>query len=228
MSANEVNLNHSSSYVLEVTEGALQLKKAKSILFSEFLRGPIGYRRRLGGGLKESIAKAVGLKSLHDNKKVLDATAGLGEDAFILASLGCSVHLIERSPIIAALLQDGLERALQDPPTAPIIRRMKITIGDSIKILKDLPEEERPEIIYLDPMFPQRQKSALTKLSMRFIRDIVGADYDTEQLLTQALLRAKKRVVVKRPKGAAPVMNKTPNHYIDGKGCRFDVYLIEC
>lgn len=223
----DLDLADRQAYQLEVTEQNLQLKKGKSRLFVDFVQGPVAYRRQFGGGLKESIAKAIGLKSLKNPVTVLDLTAGLGEDAFILAALGCSVRLIERSPVIAALLQDGLTRAAHHPITRPIVERMSMVIGDSLAILKtEVPKEDPPEIIYLDPMFPERRKQALTKLEMRFIRDVVGEDLDADQLLTPALLRAKRRVVVKRPKGAAPLMNQSPNHTIDGQGCRFDVYWV--
>ncbi|OGQ95397.1 MAG: hypothetical protein A2521_06630, partial [Deltaproteobacteria bacterium RIFOXYD12_FULL_57_12] len=152
-----------------------------------------------------------------------DATAGLGRDAFVLASLGCSVHMIERSPVIAALLADGLERAATEPEIAALIQqRLRLTVADS----KEIFQTEHPEVIYLDPMYPHRSKSALVKKEMRCIRALVGDDPDAPALVLAALNSASARVVVKRPRLAPPVVDlPRAAMAILSKNSRYDIYL---
>jgi 16S rRNA (guanine1516-N2)-methyltransferase len=152
---------------------------------------------------------------------VLDATAGLGRDGFVLASLGCCVQCIERSAIIAALLQDGIDR-LKLSETI----KMSLIVADANDYMRHLPEAEYPDVVYLDPMYPVRTKSALVKKELRILRDIVGEDQDSNQLLHSALRIAKKRVVVKRPL-PAPLLDNAikPSVVYKGKTSRFDVYL---
>lgn len=186
----------------------------------DFASGLLRFRRLYGGGRKQPLAKAIGLK--HNLcPTVLDATAGLGRDSFILATLGCTVQMIERSKIIAALLQDGLERARYIPEIHPIINRMTLIEGNSLT-LNHLPR--KPDVIYLDPMYPHRTKSALVKKEMRLLRAIVGDDIDAPELLGWALSQRAERVVVKRPKGAPDIHGPSPTFVIKSKNSRFDVY----
>lgn len=130
---------------------------------------------------------------------MVDATAGLGQDAFVLASLGCRVTLFERNPVIHALLADGLARAAMNVDCAAIVERMRLLEGSSIEWLAQS-EIEAADVVYLDPMFPHRDKSALVKKEMQVFRTIVGDDEDSGQLLASALEHARYRVVVKRPR----------------------------
>ncbi|MFM5136385.1 class I SAM-dependent methyltransferase, partial [Aeromonas rivipollensis] len=143
-------------FALVLTDTRLELRKLDEpklgAVYVDFVDGAVAHRRKFGGGRGQSIAKAVGLKS-GAMPTVVDATAGLGRDAFVLASLGCKVTLIERSPVVAALLQDGLARAAQDPEIGPwVSERMHLLQGPAVDNLLAL--SERPEVIYLDPMFP--------------------------------------------------------------------------
>lgn len=192
-------------------------------LFTDFVRGNTGYRRLHGGGINQPLARAVGLKPGY-RPTIVDCTAGLGVDGFILAVLGCTVTMIERSPIIGALLADGLERAASHPATKEIMERIALRIGNSCEIITALPEP--PATIYLDPMYPHRRNSALNKQEMRIIRAVVGDDQDSAILLEQALEIAAGRVVVKRPKGAPELNDRRPSHIIEMKNSRFDVYMI--
>ena len=218
-------------YALHVREDRIELINTQNIpnsrIFAEFLSGPVAYRRQKGGGKNQAIGRAVRLKGSKGPLTILDATAGLGRDAFVLATLGCSVHLVERSPVIATLLSDGLSRAAQSSEIAPIIDLMRVTIGDAEKVLEDLRVENYPDVVYLDPMFPSQNKSALAKIEMRIIRDIVGDDQDAPRLLALALEKAKKRVVVKRPRHAKPLAltGIFPSFLVEGKSNRYDVYL---
>jgi len=193
------------------------------ILFIDFLHGKAGYRQAHNCTINQPLARAVGIKSGF-RPTVFDATAGMGGDAFVLASLGCTVQMSERSEIVAALLQDALERALADPKTVQIIgNRLSLVLGDARQTMLELTEP--PHTIYMDPMYPHRRKSALGSLEMRLLRLIVGDDQDSSALLEEALKVATNRVVVKRPKGAPLIAGKPPTHEIVMKNSRFDVYL---
>lgn len=190
----------------------------------DFASDALTFRRLHGGGKKEAIAKAVGLKG-QDSLKVLDATAGLGRDAFVLASLGCKVDMIERSPIVAALLADGLRRAKQELNLSQWLnQRMSLHHGVAVDLLSNW-QHEQPDVVYLDPMFPHRKKSAAVKKEMRLFQQLLGPDEDANLLLEPALALAKKRVVVKRPSGAPYLADKKPQIEMQGKANRFDVYL---
>ncbi|MBW2467486.1 MAG: class I SAM-dependent methyltransferase [Deltaproteobacteria bacterium] len=183
------------------------------------------YRLKHGGGRRQALSRAVGLKkNLHPT--VSDATGGLGRDAFILAHLGCQVHILERSPILAAMLEDGLQRAGRKSKTAETAARILFTCIDSKVFLRRLNEQKRPEVIYLDPMYPERTKSSLVKKEMRMLRRLAGNDRDAAELLDIALHCTRNSVVVKRPRLAPPLGNKTPSHSIKGRSSRFDVYLV--
>lgn len=208
-------------------------KGAPGPVRAEFVTGKAGFRREHGGGTGQLIAKAVGLKKTRQPLHVLDATAGLGQDAFVLASLGCRVTLFERSPVIHALLSDGLARAALNEQSAPLAARMTLLPGNSIDWLKSAAkrvaegEEGAADVIYLDPMFPHRDKSALVKKEMQVFRTVVGDDDDSPELLAAALLVATYRVVVKRPRKAEPVSGPEPTTRIEGKSSRYDVYSIK-
>lgn len=210
-------------YFLSLTHTHLELRKSagkEKPLSVDFL-SPATYHRRLqGGGTGQLIAKAVGIKKQY-RPKILDLSAGLGRDAFVLASLGCKVLMLERSPILAAMLQDGLRRLAQHETL-----HLQLCHTDSKDYLQPLPPEAWPEVIYFDPMFPERHKTALVKKEMRILRAIVGEDLDAPELLALALQRATKRVVVKRPKSAQPIFSPRPPDIVySGKSSRFDVYL---
>ncbi|MBC8207938.1 MAG: class I SAM-dependent methyltransferase [Desulfobulbaceae bacterium] len=208
---------------LELQEREPQKGKISGRLHVNFLSAPLRYRLRHGGGIRQPLARAVGIKPGH-RPTIVDATAGLGIDGFILASLGCKVTLIERSLILAALLKDGLNRAEDNPICKTIINRISLQSGNAIDLLDQL--HISPETIYLDPMYPERDKAALNKQEMRLIRTLVGDDHDSELLLDTALTIASERVVVKRPKRAPQLTLTRPTHSIHMKNSRFDVYLI--
>ncbi len=191
----------------------------------DFADGSQAHRRQFGGGAGQMVARAVGCRG-SIRPRVLDATAGLGRDAFVLASLGCDVTLVERQPIIAALLADGLERArLAGGEVAEITARMTLVSGDAIELLADWPGDI-PQVIHLDPMFPQRDKSALVKKEMRLFKPLAGSDEDAPQLLAAALQLASHRVVVKRPRKAPELAGRPPSSALSGQSSRYDIYGI--
>jgi 16S rRNA (guanine1516-N2)-methyltransferase len=188
----------------------------------DFVRGTAAHRRQFGGGNRQMIARAVGILP-GVRPLVLDATAGLGRDAFVLAGLGCELTLIERHPLLAALLEDGLRRARDDADSAPIAARMQLREGDAIALMRDW-SSEAPQVVYLDPMFPPRDKSALVKKEMRMFRPLVGDDNDAPTLLAAALSLASHRVVVKRSRQAPALGGIAPGYALEGKSSRFDIY----
>ncbi|MCA8866058.1 MULTISPECIES: class I SAM-dependent methyltransferase [unclassified Halomonas] len=192
----------------------------------DFAAGKAAHRRRFGGGRGQLVAKACGLAK-GVTPSIVDATAGLGRDAFVLASLGAQVLLIERVAAIAALLEDGLKRAARHSDTAEIVARMTLRHGDAAQALADLvaSADFMPQVIHLDPMFPHREKSALVKKEMRLFRELAGDDDDAPRLLEAALDVATHRVVVKRPRQAPPIAGPAPQHTLEGKTSRYDLYV---
>lgn len=198
------------------------MRSLDPVLKIDFLSGPVAHRRKFGGGRGQALPKAIGMKGTTPIN-VVDATAGLGRDAFLLASLGATVTLIERSTEMHNLLAQGLERAKNhNQETAAIIARMTLLFGDAKDLLLDM----NPEIILVDPMHPERKNSALVKQELRQIRQIVGTDDDAIELMQIALRYATKRVVLKWPQKADPMAGlKPPSHQIIGKSTRFDVFM---
>ncbi len=191
-------------------------------IFIDFLAGKNAHRQQFGGGRGQPLARAIGLTK-GKSPTIIDATAGFGRDAFVLASLGCQVTLIERHPWLAALLQDGLHRAQQeiDSPT----HRMMLIHADTPSHLNQLAETEYPDTIYLDPMYPNREKSALVKKDMQLLHQLVREDMDSEALLIAAQQAAHKRVIVKRPTNAPWLGNQKPHTQIKSKNTRYDIYI---
>lgn len=212
-------------YVIIITHDDIGLKKVgekSHPFYVDFLSGKIAYRQKTATIRKEAIARAFGLKK-NTRPTIVDATGGLARDSFIIASLGFEVTVLERSPILFTLIQDGMERASKNETVAPVLQRMHLIQADANDWLK---HSTKPEIIYLDPMFPLRKKSSLVKKEMRILQDIVGEDPDAESLLQTALACAASRVVVKRPRLAAALSTIIPSFSIEGSSSRFDVYLI--
>ncbi|MGV3345240.1 16S rRNA (guanine(1516)-N(2))-methyltransferase RsmJ [Enterobacteriaceae bacterium LUAb1] len=188
----------------------------------DFVTGAMAHRRRFGGGRGEAVVKAIGVKGDY-LPSVVDATAGLGRDAFVLAAVGCRVQMLERHPVVAALLDDGLIRGYQDPEIGCWLReRLSLLHASSLETLTLL--TEKPDVVYLDPMYPHKQKSALVKKEMRIFQALVGADTDADGLLLPARQIAHKRVVVKRPDYAPPLAEIATLNHIPTKNHRFDIY----
>ena len=214
-------------FYLQIQNGVLGLADAseKKVLPVEvdFASPASLYRKQHGGGRKEPIVKAIGLKG-NEGWHVVDATPGLGRDAFVLVSVGCKVTMIERSPIVAALLEDGIRRlALSFPELAA---KMSLQHGNSAEVMQYF-TGENVNAIYLDPMFPHKKKSALVKKEMRLFQQLLGHAPDADALLPPALKLATHRVVVKRPNSADVLAGEKPSMAIESKKHRFDVYLCQ-
>lgn len=213
--------------LLQLGEDGLSLQSteagAPGAVRVDFVEGALAHRRQYGGGAGQMVARAAGLRGAL-RPAVLDATAGLGRDAFVLAALGCEVTLIERQPVIAALLADGLTRARQaGGEVSRIAARMHLLQGDAIELMSHW-RGPVPEVIHLDPMFPHRQKSALVKKEMRLFRPLAGDDPDAPQLLAVALQLASHRVAVKRPRKAPAIDGPVPSAQLAGQSSRYDIY----
>jgi 16S rRNA (guanine1516-N2)-methyltransferase len=213
---------------LHLTAARLELREtgpeAAGPIFVDFTAGRTDYRRRFGGGRGQLIARAVGLRK-ERQLQVIDATAGLGQDAFVLATLGATVTLVERSTVVGALLEDALGRARAHPTVGEIAARMRLVVGEAREVLEALKTTlGRPDVVYLDPMYPHRRTRSLPKKEMRVFRRLVGDDADAEALLRAALECARSRVVVKRPRGAPP-LGAAPSGHLESKNTRFDLYI---
>jgi 16S rRNA (guanine1516-N2)-methyltransferase len=206
---------------LTLTDQRLELRDQQSRrkgVFADF--GSIDPRTRAGRASRsQPLARALG----KDVRTVVDATAGLGHDAALLALLGYDVIALERSPIIAALCEDGLRRALADADLGPRLRdRLRIVHADAREYLPTM--RPKPDAVYIDPMFPPKRKaSALAKKSIRLVRQVVGDDPDAAELVAIARAVARQRVVVKRPSYAEPLA-PNPTMSYEGTLVRYDVY----
>ena len=191
----------------------------------DFTAAKLLYRCQQAGAAKQSLAKAVGIKP-GIRPSVIDATAGLGRDGFVLAALGCQVCLVERNPVVVELLRDGLARASSHKYAGKVVQScIKLISENAVKFIERLQEDERADVVYIDPMFPPREKSARIKKEMRLFQSLVGVDEDFTQLLDVALKSAKKRVVVKRPSKGPESEVRTPQLTITGKSTRYDIYF---
>ena len=188
----------------------------------DFAGGAVGYRFRRGGERGHPLVKAAGLKK--DRFPVIvDATAGLGRDAFLLASAGANVTMLERSAEVHELLKNALARAAaESPELAEVTSRMTLIHGDARHLLPAL----APDVVIVDPMHPPRRNTALVKEEMRLLSGIVGADEDSDELMRIALASARERVVLKWPlRAAALLAAPKPSHQFAGKTVRYEVFL---
>ena len=182
-------------------------------------------RRRQQSPHRELVVQAARLRRAGESPLVVDATAGLGRDGFLLAAAGFRVVLCERNPVVAALLRDGLARAALLPRTAAIAARIRLIAADFADGLEQL--SERPAVIYLDPMFPPRSKSAKVKQELQLLQLLEGTgngESDAARLLQTALAAGPRKVVVKRPLKGPALAGPAPSHVLRGKAVRFDVY----
>lgn len=195
-------------------------------IYVDFISGTSDHRRKFGGGRGQDIAKAVGLKH-GKTPSVLDATAGLARDAFVLASMGCKITLIEQSPILFTLIHDGIKRAIQSKEITEIISNItNLANADSNLYLAHMEQSLKPDVIYIDPMFPERKKTALVKKDMQILQKLLSPADNTATLLETALKYTQNRVVVKRPSLAKPVSERMPDTFINGKKTRYDIYFV--
>jgi len=199
----------------------LQIPELGKPISIDFAAGKYDHRRKFGGGRGQPLAKAIGLKK-GQTPSVIDATAGFARDAFVIASLGCQVTMLEQSPIMSLLIEQALKTGADNAAISGIVQRLSITHCNAVNYLNGL--VSLPDVIYLDPMYPGRDKSALVKKEMQLLHQLIGPDLNSNDVLTVARKKAQKRVVVKRPKGAEYVGQQKPAVSIESKNTRFDIY----
>lgn len=171
----------------------------------------------------ELLVKATKIKG-RENLQVIDATAGMGEDSLLLAAAGCHVTLYEQDPIIAALLADTMDRALAEPALQDIVARMQLVEGNSVEAFRKL-NAPRPDVIYLDPMFPERQKSGLVKKKFQLLHYLEAPAEDEDALMQAAIAARPFKIVVKRPAKGPYLAGQKPSYSLDGKAIRYDCYV---
>ena len=201
-------------YALKIEDDVLKLVELASPKYR-----PISMTTNSLGRLskKSHLGRAVGRKVKH----IIDGTAGLGGDSLLLARMGYQVTAVERSPIFAALVEDGIRQIASrnsDLLLEPIFTDTQVLFSEL---------DSRPDAIYLDPMFPEGRKSSVKiARSLEVLRDICGDDVDTESLLETALQTATRRVIVKRPNFAEPISKERLTMSMQGKLVRYDVYVV--
>ena len=161
-------------------------------------------------------------KTKEENPIAIDATAGMGEDSLLLAAAGYNVTLFEQDPVIAALLKDAMRRAKKNPILAGVVGRMKLVEGDSIAIMPTLPEAD---LIYLDPMFPERQKSGLIGKKLQLIQHLEVPCSDEEALFDAAVSSNPGKIIIKRPLKGAYLAGHEPQYSVKGKAIRYDCFV---
>ena len=179
-------------------------------------------RRRLRHPGEELLIQAAKVRNA-TQPLLIDAAAGLGRDGFLLAASGFRVLMLECNPVVAALLADGLQRAGQTLELADIAARIRLTTANALDCLPALAEQ--PDVIYLDPMFPERSKTAKVKQDLQLLQLLDQKSEPPEQLLFAALAAQAKKVVVKRPLKGPFLGDRKPSYSLRGKAVRFDVYV---
>lgn len=178
-------------------------------------------QRRVAGGKRQLLARAIGLHK-HAELQVLDATGGLGRDAWTLAALGARVDLVERQPLLAALLRDAHARALNDPSHAATAQRLRLIESDAATVLAG---DARWDVVHLDPMYPDHGRHALPQREMQLLRELSGDDADADALLAPARAACRLRTVVKRQLQAPQLGDQAPDFQLTGTQARYDIYL---
>lgn len=213
------------SLTLHLGEDGWSLRDGDLSVRADFVEGRMAARIRDARRGEARLATALGLKR-DPHPLVLDATAGLGRDSVLAAALGCDVIACERSPIVALLLRDALVRA-DGGRMRELASRIDVREEDARDVLPTL--DDPPDVILVDPMFPERDRSSKAQKEMQLLQHLLGPDEDGTDalaLLDSALAYARERVVVKRPPHAPPVGDRRPSFTVEGKAVRFDVYVV--
>ncbi len=203
---------------LELGEEGLSLRSGTLSVRGDFTAMRRRLRRDNLNG--ELLVRAARIRSREEGPMAVDATAGLGEDAFLLAAVGFRVLMMEHNPVIAALLEDALLRASAEPDLAPIVRRMSLKEGDSVSLLPAL--KERPDVVFLDPMFPSRQKSGLVNKKLQLLQRLEFPCAGEKELMDAAMSVHPRKIVVKRPSKGPWLAGIRPGYSLEGRAIRYD------
>lgn len=172
---------------------------------------------------RELLVKAAKVRTPGRAPRAVDATAGLGEDALLLAAAGFEVLLFEHDRTMFRLLEDELARAAQDDRLSPAAGRMTLVQADSLLALPSL--TPRPDVVYLDPMFPKREKSAAVEKKAQVLQALERPCEDEAALLAAAQEACPRKIVVKRPIKGRPLAGERPSYSLRGTSVRYDVYV---
>lgn len=173
---------------------------------------------------RELVVRAAKVKGQTDEPLAVDATAGLGEDSFLLAAAGFRVLMFERNEIVAALLRDALVRAASEPDLTDIVARMQLVEGDSVSALACL--DEAPDVVLLDPMFPEKKKNAAVKKKLQLLQQLERPCEDEAALLEAACSALPRKIVVKRPAKGPYLAGRKPSYSLAGKAVRYDCIVL--
>lgn len=200
---------------LTLKKGSLEMKGDLSKMLPRLKRDNL---------LREFIVKAAKIKGSEGNLTAVDATAGMGEDSILLAAAGFNVKLYEYDPVIAALLRDALKRAGETEELKEIVGRMELIEENSIEAMKNLGYV--PDVIVLDPMFPERQKSASVKKKFQLLQQLEFPCDEEEKLLQAAMLAKPHKIVIKRPLKGPLLAGVKPSYSLSGKAIRYDCIVL--
>ncbi len=230
---NDVIINDTTGLMLHMDDSGLSLTDGRLSLQADL--SSMLPRIRKSNLEREFLVKASrikGLNALDEGLTAVDATAGLGEDSLLLAAAGYTVDLYEYDPVIAALLRDALRRAADDSADELLrdaVSRMRLHEGDSVSAMEAMADAgERPDIILLDPMFPERQKSALVKKKFQLLQQLESPceGLDESELLEAAEAAGPRRIIIKRPLKGPHLAARKPSYSITGKAVRYDCIVI--
>ena len=212
----------SQGFYLAIQDNILQLCLAESPLMLRVNFLSFSMQARIDQKTKKlDIVKAVTGRAKQP-LYVLDMTAGLGQDALTLAGQGHKVTALEQNPYVFILLKQGLLQAKQ-AGLSKIISNITPIFGDAVTVTVS---KGMFDVIYLDPMFPVRQKTAKAKKNMQLLKMLISHSTENDFLLfDRALSLNGKKVIVKRPRVAAFLANKMPTSQLIGKSSRFDIYV---
>lgn len=207
--------------ILVQTERGLALVHEEMELLGDFSK--MLFRVKNGKLSHEMLVKAAKIKGMNEPLIAVDATAGLGEDSFLLAAAGFTVYLFECNPVIVRLLQDALDRGRNNPDLCEIVERMHLVQGDSVEGIPQL--SINPDIVLLDPMFPAKQKNAISKKKLQMIQHLEKPCDDERDLMRVACEANPRKIVVKRPLKGPFLAGEKPSYSLKGKTIRYDCYV---
>ncbi len=213
--------------LIETTAGvglAFQETKLGKPYFVDFQS--VSWRARFQKGLPRNHIFRRALGAMGQPLKLVDATAGFGQDAVMAQTLGCDVTALERSPEVARVLQDGLKRAAEDELLRSKLKHIRVVQADALEWLEKLAPADAPDVIYIDPMFDKPKKSAKSPKEMQLLQALLPpvVPGEEEKLLELAIQVARQRAVVKRPLKTRAVL-RAPTHSFKGQSVRYDVYM---
>ena len=209
---------HVTDAYVETSENGLELSSGSMSMHVDFTK--MLSRIKQNNLSRELLVRAAKIKNCDKRPVAIDATAGLGEDSLLLAASGFHVYMYEKDPRVAALLKDAMSRALDCPELAACIMHMELEEADSREILPSL--SFTPDIIYLDPMFPARRKSAAVKKKFQLLHQLALDDEDASDLLQLAIEVRPRKIIVKRPIKGPYLGDMKPSYSIKGKAIRYD------